>query len=121
MTPTKAYGGVLVNAAGQVLLKEAANHFDGYVWTFAKGRPNPGEKPEETALREVREETGIDARILAPILGTFAGGTTETAFFLMEPLIETHAFDRDETSKLLPDHHPDADVAEAVAAALRLL
>lgn len=53
-----AYGGVLLNAEGQVLLREPTNHFDGYVWTFAKGRPELGDEPEQTALREVREETG---------------------------------------------------------------
>jgi len=66
-TLKKAFGGVVMNAAGQVLLKEPTNHFDAYVWTFPKGRPNPGESPETTALREVREETGVEARIIASI------------------------------------------------------
>ncbi len=30
-----------------------------YVWTFAKGRPDPGETPEEAAIRETEEETGL--------------------------------------------------------------
>ena len=54
----KAYGGVLINDAGHVLLREPANHYGGYVWTFAKGNPDPGESAEEAALREVLEETG---------------------------------------------------------------
>lgn len=33
-------------------------------WTLPKGTPAIGETVEETALREVREETGIQARIL---------------------------------------------------------
>ena len=33
-------------------------------WTLPKGTPATGETVEETALREVREETGIQARIL---------------------------------------------------------
>jgi 8-oxo-dGTP pyrophosphatase MutT (NUDIX family) len=32
-----------------------------------KGLVDPGEKPEETAIREVREETGIQATILAKL------------------------------------------------------
>lgn len=32
-----------------------------------KGGANPDERPEETALREVREETGITARIREPL------------------------------------------------------
>lgn len=85
-TPTNkaiAYGGVLIDPHGYLLLREVKNHFDGYVWTFAKGRPDKGESPRETALREVREEMGIDAIILSPITGEFAGGTTINRFFLM--------------------------------------
>lgn len=92
----KAFGGVVVNAQKQVLLKEPRNHFDGYVWTFPKGRPDEGETPEATALREVREETGVEARIIGRIPGSFAGGVTENVFFLMAPDGEGLPFD-DET------------------------
>jgi len=33
-------------------------------WSFPKGKADPGESIEQTALREVREETGIEARII---------------------------------------------------------
>ena len=36
-------------------------------WSLAKGTPDPGETLEETALREVREETGLEVEIDAPI------------------------------------------------------
>ncbi len=87
-----AYGGVLINDRGEVQLREPANHFGGYVWTFAKGRPDPGETPEQTALREVSEETGHETRIIALIPGVFAGTTTSTVFFLMEPVGEPGKF-----------------------------
>ena len=32
-------------------------------WSLAKGNPDPGETMEETALREVREETGLEVEI----------------------------------------------------------
>lgn len=80
-----AYGGVVVNAQGQILLREPKNHFDGYHWTFAKGRPDPGETPHQTALREVLEETGVRAEILCPIPGDFDGGTTLNRYYLMRP------------------------------------
>ncbi|MEG0820569.1 MAG: NUDIX hydrolase [Burkholderiaceae bacterium] len=79
-----SYGGVLVDARGRVLLREPTNHFGGYAWTFAKGRPDVGETASQTALREVREETGLGARILMAIPERFDGTTGSTAFFLME-------------------------------------
>lgn len=36
-------------------------------WQLPKGIVDPGETPEVTALREVREEAGIDARLIAPL------------------------------------------------------
>ena len=34
------------------------------LWALPKGTPDPGETIEETALREVREETGLHVRIV---------------------------------------------------------
>ena len=89
----RAFGGVVFDDRGRVLLREPERHYDGYVWTFAKGRPEPGESAEEAALREVLEETGVRARILAPIEGEFRGGTTSSRYFLMEPVEETGELD----------------------------
>ncbi|GEM_PF-61387 len=36
-------------------------------WSLAKGTPDPGESLEETALREVREETGLEVEINSPL------------------------------------------------------
>lgn len=77
-----AYGVVLINSKGEVLLREPSGHFGGYVWTFAKGRPDKGETPEETALRETFEETGYRAELLDVIPKVFPGTTTSSAFFL---------------------------------------
>ncbi len=33
-------------------------------WSLPKGKPEPGETPEQTAVREVREETGQDVELL---------------------------------------------------------
>ncbi|HKP52792.1 MAG TPA: NUDIX hydrolase [Chloroflexia bacterium] len=41
-----------------------ARHTD---WSLPKGHVEPGETKEEAAVREVKEETGLDARIIAPI------------------------------------------------------
>lgn len=88
----QAAGGVLVNDEGQVLLREPANHFDGYHWTFAKGKVDPDETPEDAALRETLEETGYTAEIISPISGSFAGGTSVTTYFLMRPIGDQASF-----------------------------
>ncbi len=72
----KAYGGVIINARGQVLLREPAGHYKGDFWTFPKGKPEFLESPERAALREVLEETGYRAEILAKIPGSFDGSRT---------------------------------------------
>lgn len=63
------------------------------LWVLPKGTPDPGEPLEETALREVREETGLDVR-LGERLGTIeywftANGTRyhkRVHHWLMEPI-----------------------------------
>jgi 8-oxo-dGTP pyrophosphatase MutT (NUDIX family) len=80
----RSYGGVVMNSQGQVLLREPANHFDSYVWTFAKGSGAAGESPEQTALREVEEETGVRAKVVGRLPGEFVGSTTINEYWLME-------------------------------------
>ena len=56
-------------------------------WVLPKGHVEPGEKITETAVREVREETGVWARVKAPLKQeTFLvdGKTIIVEFFLME-------------------------------------
>jgi 8-oxo-dGTP pyrophosphatase MutT (NUDIX family) len=37
------------------------------VWALPKGLIGPDEKPEEAALREVQEETGVNARLMTKL------------------------------------------------------
>ncbi len=85
ISSAQAYGGVLINERGEVLLREPTNHFDGYVWTFAKGKPDHKESPATTALREVFEETGYRAKIIGVLPGLFKSGNSSSAFFIMIP------------------------------------
>jgi 8-oxo-dGTP pyrophosphatase MutT (NUDIX family) len=88
----RAYGGVVINPSREVLLREPAGHHKGDWWTFAKGKPQRGESPEQTAVREVLEETGYRARIVVKILGSFAGSRTCNEYFLMVPVEDTGQF-----------------------------
>jgi len=60
-------GGIVVRRTDQgieVVLGGRRRERDGIAWTLPKGTPDGGETREETALREVREETGLDVRIV---------------------------------------------------------
>jgi len=64
-----------------------------HTWTLPKGTPIPGETTEQTALREVAEETGLDVRIIRAfdsIQYTFIQRGTRihktVHYFLMEPV-----------------------------------
>jgi 8-oxo-dGTP pyrophosphatase MutT (NUDIX family) len=79
---------------------------DGVTWTLPKGTPSPGETLEQTALREVAEETGLDVRITGPLPSidyTFTQSGTRVHktvhYFLMEPVggdlsLHDHEFER---------------------------
>jgi 8-oxo-dGTP pyrophosphatase MutT (NUDIX family) len=94
-----AYGGVVMSADGtQILLREPRNHFGGYVWTFAKGRPERGDDAWSCAQREIREELGCTVRDPIPVPGWFTGDTTATRFFLCTHVADIQPPDHDETS-----------------------
>jgi 8-oxo-dGTP pyrophosphatase MutT (NUDIX family) len=61
-------GGVVYRKVGdndyEVALVYRKRHDD---WSLPKGHIEEGETREETALREVKEETGLDARIVEPL------------------------------------------------------
>jgi len=66
---------------------------DSVTWTLPKGTPDPGETVEQTALREVAEETGLEVRILEPLPSieySFVQDGTRIQktvhYFLMEPI-----------------------------------
>jgi len=75
------------------------------LWALPKGTPIAGESLEETALRETREETGLNVEIEQPISSIryfFVRGRTRFAktvhFFLMRPVggdlsLHDHEFD----------------------------
>ena len=63
MTMATSCGGVVI-FRGKILLlyKNYRNKYEG--WVLPKGTVEAGEEFKETALREVKEETGVDASIV---------------------------------------------------------
>lgn len=61
---TLAAGGIVIDdetGAPRVLLVHRPRYDD---WSFPKGKLDPDETVEQAALREVKEETGIECRII---------------------------------------------------------
>ncbi len=89
----------------QVLLVHRRNP---RLWALPKGTPDSGETVEETALRETREETGLEVEIerrLGSIRYFFVRGSTRfhktVHFFLMRPTggrLEDHDAEFDEVA-----------------------
>ncbi|WP_208920166.1 NUDIX domain-containing protein [Paenibacillus uliginis] len=63
--------------------------------------------PEETARREVREETGYECIIIAPIPGEFESDTCITKYFLMKPAPRVTGYD-EETQEIRWFHTEEA-------------
>lgn len=56
--------GGLVVRNGEILLISTR---EGKRWQLPKGHLERGETPEEAAIRETREETGVTGRVVAPL------------------------------------------------------
>ena len=94
-TATSA-GGIVIrfqDAVPQFVVGRRRRERDGAAWTLPKGTPISGETLEQTAVREVGEETGLKVRIVSPldaIKYTFVQRGTRihktVHYFLMEPI-----------------------------------
>jgi 8-oxo-dGTP diphosphatase len=82
----------LVDADGRVLITQRpeGKQLAG-LWEFPGGKVEPGETPEETVVRELREEIGIETQLpcLAPL--TFASHSYD-GFHLLMPLYVCRRF-----------------------------
>lgn len=97
----RAAGGVVVHPDGlRVLLRRPTPNpgFDDLEWTHAKGRLE-GQAPREAALREAREELGVEAEVVGEIPGWFEGSYTTTQYFVLRWIRDVGPHD-DETAEL---------------------
>jgi len=57
-------------------------------WGFPKGIIDPGESPEETALKEAFEEAGVEGTIVGEPLGSYEYDKRDTTLTVMTFLME---------------------------------
>ena len=88
--PVRAAGGLVVREGangGEILVVHRPAYDD---WSFPKGKLEPDENEEETAVREVEEETGLRCRLdreLATTRYRDARGRAKTVrYWLMTPV-----------------------------------
>ena len=92
----------LIDADGRVLLAQRPQgKAMAGMWEFPGGKVEAGERPEETVIRELKEELGIDVKeaCLAPF--AFASHSYET-FHLLMPLYLVRRWE----GRLTANEHP---------------
>lgn len=60
-------GGVILDAEGRVVLTSRRSFKGELQWGLPKGLVEKGEQPEEAALREAREETGLEVESVSAL------------------------------------------------------
>jgi 8-oxo-dGTP pyrophosphatase MutT (NUDIX family) len=128
-------GGVVYRELDGRLQVALAHRRSPPLWALPKGTPDSGETPEETAIRETREETGLEVEIERPLRSIryfFVRGTTRfnktVHFFLMRAVggsPEDHDAEFDEVrwvdlseALALLTHATERSVVEEAAEAL---
>ena len=80
-------GGVVVSGMGpQRLFLIVRGSRPPHEWVLPKGHIDPGETPEQTASREVFEETGVEADVIGALGNesfTYEGRQIRVRYFLM--------------------------------------
>jgi 8-oxo-dGTP pyrophosphatase MutT (NUDIX family) len=112
----RAYGGVVIDGEGRVLLRERAAQDAASTWTFAEGLTMAGERDIDAARRAVLEQTGLRCAIITAIPGWFVGESTASRFFLMSPLSDTGRSEGDPTRLCWASFAESAELVGAAAA-----
>ena len=98
--PTHAGGMVYQRAGGKIEYLLVRPKRALAEWVLPKGHIEPGESSEDAAAREVLEETGVEARMIAPLgIVQFEtrGKTVRVQYFLMKAMSLGRAMEERET------------------------
>ena len=112
VTSAVSCGGVVYRLREGVVELALCGRRNG-LWALPKGTPETGETHEQTALREVQEETGLEVEIEAPL------GHIEYWFTLPRERVHKRVYFYLMTSRggSVDDHDPEFDVVEWFPAA----
>lgn len=121
----------VVLRGGCALLVRRANPPDAGHWGFPGGRIEPGETLAAAALRELREETGVEAEAVGvltalDVLAHDAGGALAHHFVLIAQLCRWRAGepvagdDAQEARWVTPEEMAKLDLSDGVAALVHL-
>lgn len=96
----KSCGCIIVKDGKVLLIKQVSGH-----WGFPKGHVEHDEEEEQTALREVKEETNLDVKIdsnkrYVEKYITDKGIDKEVVLFVAEPINEEIKMQEEEVSKI---------------------
>ena len=86
----RAAGVVIFNAAGEVLLVCEGKPGSAGLWHIPSGTVEDGEHPQDAAVREAYEETGLTvrpARLLDALLGRFPDGVLVQRFAWLAEIV----------------------------------
>lgn len=96
----KSCGCIIVKDGKVLLIEQVSGH-----WGFPKGHVEHDEEEEQTALREVKEETNLDVKIdsnkrYVEKYITDKGTDKEVVLFVAEPINEEIKMQEEEVSKI---------------------
>jgi len=99
----RSAGGILtknINDSEHILVIHRKRYDD---WSLPKGKCLESETYEQAAIREIKEETGIDAEIVKHLKDIFYSAKGEkkiTVYFLMKIINENEFIQNDETDMI---------------------
>ena len=104
--PIDAAGGLIENGKGELLVIYRRGKYD-----LPKGKRETNETNEQNALREVEEETGLSARIVAPLSNTYHIYQLANGQYCLKT---THWFRMKVDGVPTPTPQTEEDIAEAI-------
>lgn len=102
MDAQRAVGAAVIVVGGRVLLARRRVAEGAFLWTFPSGKVEPGESGEQAAVRETREEVGLEVSALKTLGERVHPATGRRMIYVVCDLLAgtAHVADADELSQV---------------------